>query len=271
MKTITFVTIILMALASLSFAQNYVLEWQGPAGFDACIDDEHFLTPATFDINDDGNPDIVCLDNDTVSTTINIYDPHNGYNLIWSHQIMGDAWIVGFGNITGPTTNEMIYILEDIVNYTDSIFIMNMTTYESTQIGDDETNVCAIYDFDGDSRDEILLENWSWPPQVEIWGDGTTEAKGKSIQSPDFKLGQNYPNPFNPSTTIDYELEKPGYVEIKIFNINGQLIESLVNANKNEGCHSVLWKAKGISSGMYFYEISIDGELAETKKAIHLK
>ena len=269
MKTKALFFIVFVLTAPLVHAQTYVLEWEGPEGFGCNISDDHFITPDNFDINDDGNPEIVCSYGDTVSTTINIYDPRNSYELIWNHQVSAYAWVIGFGNITSPFTNEIIYEVD--LPYQSQYFIMNMTTYQSTQIGTGDGSIEAIFDFDGDGKDEILFEYYD-PPQVEIWGDGTIGIDGnRSIQTHKFKLNQNYPNPFNPTTTINYQLEKPGYVELKIYNINGRLVEKLVNENQNSGSYSVAWEAEGISSGMYFYEISIDGKLTETRKAIHLK
>ena len=107
---------------------------------------------------------------------------------------------------------------------------------------------------------------------MEIWGDGTQPAvDDKRAQTPNFNLNQNYPNPFNPTTTINYQLKKSGYIELKIYNIKGQLVDTLVKGNQNAGDHSVIWNAKGISSGMYFYQISVDGQLTKTKKAICVK
>jgi hypothetical protein len=71
----------------------------------------------------------------------------------------------------------------------------------------------------------------------------------------------NYPNPFNPNTTISYTLPAKGHVELNIYNIRGQLIKHLVDDNKQEGTHSVLWdgkddKDRAIASGIYIYRIS---------------
>lgn len=71
----------------------------------------------------------------------------------------------------------------------------------------------------------------------------------------------NYPNPFNPNTTISYTLPAKGHVELNIYNIRGQLIKHLVDDNKKEGTHTVLWdgkddKDRAIASGIYIYRIS---------------
>jgi hypothetical protein len=87
---------------------------------------------------------------------------------------------------------------------------------------------------------------------------------------------RNYPNPFNPHTTFYYSLEKAGNVSIKIFNIKGQEIKSLVDNQKQLGDHSVTWNGKdkngdNVNSGIYFYNLQIDGKTALTKKCTLLK
>jgi len=86
-----------------------------------------------------------------------------------------------------------------------------------------------------------------------------------------FSLQQNYPNPFNPSTTIKYSLSKLGYVKLKVYDITGAHIASLVNAVRGAGEHTVNWSAQNISSGIYFYHLEVDGNLSETRKMMLLK
>ncbi len=86
----------------------------------------------------------------------------------------------------------------------------------------------------------------------------------------DFRLYQNYPNPFNPSTDIKFELKKDSYVTLSVFNILGQRIAELVNAELTVGIHNVLFKANNLSSGIYFYELKA-GEYSAVKKMQLLK
>jgi hypothetical protein len=82
-----------------------------------------------------------------------------------------------------------------------------------------------------------------------------------------FRLHQNYPNPFNPVTTISYQLPRSGFVNLSIYNVAGQLVETLVNEHKNASYHSVVWNASGIGSGMYFYKI-VAAEYAAIRKCL---
>ncbi|HEC42164.1 MAG TPA: T9SS type A sorting domain-containing protein [Bacteroides sp.] len=85
-----------------------------------------------------------------------------------------------------------------------------------------------------------------------------------------FSLSQNYPNPFNPVTTISYHLTIPGQISIKVYDIIGQEIATLVNEFKEPGKYSAVWKPMGLPSGVYFYKMTADG-FTETKKMLHLK
>jgi len=82
-----------------------------------------------------------------------------------------------------------------------------------------------------------------------------------------YELYQNYPNPFNPLTTIKYSLPKSDFVTIKIYNLAGQEIETLINRHQTSGEHQAKWIAEGFPSGIYFYRLQA-GECSETKKLI---
>lgn len=86
----------------------------------------------------------------------------------------------------------------------------------------------------------------------------------------DFVLYQNFPNPFNPSTTITFYLSLPGQVSVKIYNILGTLVTTLVEEYKSSGNHSVVWKAENETSGVYYYQLIVNGKLT-TRKMLLLK
>jgi hypothetical protein len=86
----------------------------------------------------------------------------------------------------------------------------------------------------------------------------------------EFALEQNYPNPFNPTTQIQYQLPETGNVTIKVYDILGNEVRTLVNDNKPAGSYTVNFNAKGLSSGIYFYKIT-SGSFIETKKMILMK
>lgn len=93
----------------------------------------------------------------------------------------------------------------------------------------------------------------------------------KTINRPsNFALFQNYPNPFNPSTTIRYYLPLAEHVKIKVYNVTGQEVATLVDAKVNSGYHEVRWHADKLASGIYFYKMQA-GKYSDAKKLIYLK
>jgi len=86
----------------------------------------------------------------------------------------------------------------------------------------------------------------------------------------DFVLHQNYPNPFNPTTTISYNLSETGQVSLIIYNVLGIQIATLVQDHKSSGNHEVVWNAENEPSGVYYFQLNVNGKLA-TRKMLLLK
>ncbi len=86
-----------------------------------------------------------------------------------------------------------------------------------------------------------------------------------------FSLKQNYPNPFNPSTLISYSLPKSGFVFLIIYDILGTEIQTLENKFQNAGTYSVIFDARELSSGIYFYTLKVKGYFIKTKKMMILR
>jgi len=85
-----------------------------------------------------------------------------------------------------------------------------------------------------------------------------------------FELLQNYPNPFNPSTSIPFQIEKAGLVELKVYNVMGREIATLVNQKMAAGFHTVHFDASNLPTGKYFYRLKVDGQL-QTKQMTLMK
>lgn len=85
-----------------------------------------------------------------------------------------------------------------------------------------------------------------------------------------FSLSQNYPNPFNPSTVISYQIPVNSHVALKVFDVLGREVATLVNERENAGRHSVMFNAANVPSGVYFYRLEA-GSYHETKKLLLLK
>ena len=126
-------------------------------------------------------------------------------------------------------------------------------------------------DLDGDGDVDLATANrLSKTVSVLLNQGGTGVDEMTELHPPAFSLRQNYPNPFNPATTIRYEVLRPGYVTLKIFNILGQEVETIVSARQAAGEYMVDWDAANFTSGIYFYRLQV-GEFSETRKLILLK
>jgi len=102
---------------------------------------------------------------------------------------------------------------------------------------------------------------------------GAPTAAGDTPHS--FELMPNYPNPFNPSTTIRYELAKRTQVELRVYDVHGALVRTLVDGVKGAGAYSLEWNGRddrgtAVSSGVYFYRITA-GDFSDVRKMTLLK
>ncbi len=86
----------------------------------------------------------------------------------------------------------------------------------------------------------------------------------------DYSLEQNYPNPFNPTTNIGFRIAEFGFVSIKVYNVLGKEVATLLNEEKKPGAYKIKFDGSKLSSGIYFYKLQ-SGDFVQTKKMILLK
>jgi hypothetical protein len=102
-------------------------------------------------------------------------------------------------------------------------------------------------------------------------GETTEKIINKNnVESLKYELSQNYPNPFNPITNIKYQIQKTGQVTLKIYDITGREIKTLVNEIKNPGSYIVTFNGTELASGVYFYRIQA-GDFVQVKKMVLIK
>jgi hypothetical protein len=85
-----------------------------------------------------------------------------------------------------------------------------------------------------------------------------------------FQLYQNFPNPFNPVTVISYQLAVNNHVLLKVYDVLGHEVVTLVNENQRAGSYEVEWPASDFPGGVYFYKLSAD-DVSETRKMLLVK
>jgi hypothetical protein len=142
--------------------------------------------------------------------------------------------------------------------------------------GNGNCNVPKNYSFN--DKDVTTGKYYYRLKQIDIDGkfkySPVVEANLGSVQS--YELNQNYPNPFNPSTVISYKLKEKGFVQLRVYDIRGELVKVLVNENQEAGDYKAEFNGKGLASGVYVYRIEVMGDenvqvYSDMKKTILLK
>jgi hypothetical protein len=150
------------------------------------------------------------------------------------------------------------YYSFDFVNY--NFFDLPETTGEVTCFALTTTDIVIGID-DGTKSGSVYRH------PVDVLLDAEDEFSGIPQ---DYNLEQNYPNPFNPSTRIKFAIPKSGIVVLSVYNLLGQKLEELVNEEMRAGNHTVSFDGSNLSSGTYFYKISVNG-FQSSKKMIVLR
>ncbi len=134
----------------------------------------------------------------------------------------------------------------------------------------------TTYQYPGVSLWEYNQINHSyvWDEYTAAWG--LSSVQDKPYIPAQFSLYQNYPNPFNPATTISYSVPKTSYVTIKVYNVLGKEVETLISGEKSAGNYKIVFNGSGLSSGIYFYRMKANAStnsaaFIETKKLILMK
>ncbi|MDT3697739.1 MAG: T9SS type A sorting domain-containing protein [Ignavibacterium sp.] len=150
-------------------------------------------------------------------------------------------------------------------------FTPELNCFQSIATGIPRGVVSSDFDLDGKTDLAIIATDNSGNDSLFVlYSTGNISAIGEETfqQIPEnFSLSQNYPNPFNPSTTIRFELPEEANVTLKIFNIIGEEVSTLVDTELKAGQHEYQFNANNLASGIYFYSIST-GSFYQTKKMV---
>lgn len=101
--------------------------------------------------------------------------------------------------------------------------------------------------------------------------NSVTSVNDSPISKMNFSLEQNYPNPFNPTTTIKFSIPQQDFVTLKIFDVLGNEVQTLLSEVKPAGNYQIDFNAENLSSGMYFYQLTTSGGFSQTKKMVLVK
>jgi photosystem II stability/assembly factor-like uncharacterized protein len=165
-----------------------------------------------------------------------------------SSYVMTSYAILGLGGVPGSA-----YTTNDGVTWTliDNVVHRGPAAFFSSRAGWCGGQFDSLYKWTGDS----LVT-------------GVSERKGDLPER--FALEQNYPNPFNPSTKIGFKVHASGFTSLKVYDVLGREVRTLVNENLHAGSYEVTFDATGLASGVYFYRLHA-GEFAQTKRLVLLR
>jgi hypothetical protein len=144
-----------------------------------------------------------------------------------------------------------------------------MTNASQTALFNGFEAICYNGDDDGDGKLDMveLIENEiTWlldPVPVGVEG-GPSAPLGDRV----LWLGANRPNPFRTSTSIEFALPKAGKASLKVYNVLGQQVATLVDGNLPAGPHRASWSAKGVANGIYLYRLEANGQQITRKLAV---
>ena len=195
-------------------------------------------------------------------------------------------------DITDPTSIEFVTSIQP---YEDSEFIAPVITNGNDLIiADASWNEISVYNISNPNI-PTLIESYSGCRQVRemllkdnylLTGNNRSGFAIISLEGllgtdeneiiPNFFNLKNYPNPFNPTTTIEFTIQYDSKVELTIYNIKGQKVKTLAHNDFVKGAHSVIWNGdnkmgKALSSGIYYYKLSINEKTEAVKKCLLLK
>ena len=289
MKLITIFSVIMVVCFGQAFSQSISLESvDGLYAPDTLLADD--ATPIVFNLRLTNNADLHtgCTNGfriysedgatwgGTIPDTLNVIPSFKSiFDVVTFYNVNIDGMLsdtVGFGGVavfagTGLPPNF------DEVAYTITIGPLNKADHKKT--------ICL------DSSWYPPTGTWKWAGVAAIpsWDgphcftlhDPTADVSainGSGLPT-EFALSQNYPNPFNPTTTINFDLPTKTDVQIKVFNVLGQVVNTLVDESLEAGSYKVDWDGTNqagahAASGVYFYKI-VAGDFVETKKMMMLK
>jgi hypothetical protein len=194
-------------------------------------------------------------------------------------KIKYDTEKFSFGEAKATERLQGVTVVSD-ANETDGIYTIVLINTEGGQIVKGSGAILNIQvsavgeKFDGVGEISLLNASFDTGVSAEI---SREVLSPKALLPKAFALSQNYPNPFNPSTTIAYDIPEGDniQVQLKVYNMRGQLVRTLVEETKSEGSYQIQWDGsdnygRRVSSGVYFYRIKA-GEFSKTRKMVILK
>jgi len=210
------------------------------------------------DVNSDGYSDVLVAHSDDNGIVLNGFDGSN----VWLKPLADKSWNVApIDDLNGDGINDVIIGTLYSSNYGYFLNGVDGEEMESISYSTAIDAINAIPDIVGDETMEMVIGGRSG--QVYCYSGGTGLHVG--IEDNEELVGSDisnvYPNPFSDQTTISFQIDQESFVTLKIYDLSGKVVSTLISQNLTSGNHSVIWNGKNISneelpSGFYVYEIS---------------
>ncbi len=204
--------------------------------------------------------------------TSNFYAPEFTVGEIWKTNDGGNNWVQQYGGADSDFLWDIVFLGESLGFAAGAGGTIIKTTNSGTDwfIEDTPTNY-FLYDIDFSFPIGGYLDGFAvGQGGMILKRDGISSVKQDETFITNYNLSQNYPNPFNPTTTIRYQIAELSFVTLKVYDVLGNEIATLVNEEKPVGSYVFEFNAKDLQSGVYFYQLKTDGFL-EAKKMILMK
>jgi aminopeptidase N len=182
------------------------------------------------------------------------------YTVGWNKtQLSGDLYDVTININQNVNTNPSYFTMPVQIKLNTSMGDTIVTLFNNAQTQNFQFQVVG-------NPTSIVFDPGNW-----ILKNNTVITEVEDFNQPsNYSLEQNYPNPFNPSTTIEFSIPKSEIVSLKVFNVLGKEVATLINGQVETGKHKIEYDATGLNSGVYFYKIESEN-YTETRKMILLK
>ena len=212
------------------------------------------------DVNFDGFCDVLVAHSKPNGVILNGYDGSN----VWFQPLADKSWNVApIDDLNGDDINDVIIGTLFSSNYCYFMDGVDGSDFESVHYSSAVDAINSIPDIVGDGTMEMVVGGRSGQLTCYSGGLGYFVNIDENNKIENSEISTNFPNPFIDQTTISFNLEQSSFVNLRIYDLSGKVVQTLINKQMTDGQHSVIWNGKSISgkelpSGFYFYEINTD-------------
>jgi hypothetical protein len=189
--------------------------------------------------------------------------------------MFGSIWITTDGGLNWISKVYELYAFSSVI-FANENYAYAVGDHKISFTSDGGFNWTGLYDFTNNLQSVCFIDSitgWVVGDNGTILhttNGGVTFIDNELTQPTEFILEQNYPNPFNPSTKISFSIPEAGHVTLKIYNLLGVEVATLIDENMSGGKHQIEFDGRSLGSGVYFYTMKTS-EFNQTRKMMMVK